>query len=56
MIGATIRFAKVASKIVTVALAAKNGYDFYQKGKKIKKAYNIFKKQKNKVKKIIKII
>lgn len=54
MIINAIRFIKVASKVVTVAWAAKNGYDLYQKGKKAKKAYDRIKSTKDKVKNIMK--
>lgn len=54
MIVTAFRFIKVASKVATVALAAKNGYELYQKGKKIKKAYDTIKGAKKKIKKFIK--
>lgn len=54
MIFTAIRFIKIASKVVTVALAVKSGYEFYQKGKKVKKVYDKIKSTKDKVKKIMK--
>lgn len=54
MIVNAIRFIKVASKVATVAWVAKNGYHIYQKGKKIKKAYDTMTGAKKKVKKFIK--
>lgn len=54
MIVTAIRFIKVASKVATVAWAAKNGYELYQKGKKIKKAYDTVTGVKKKARKFIK--
>ena len=54
MIIATYRLIKVASKVATVAWAAKGGYDLYQKSKKAKKVFDKIKSTKNKVKKLIK--
>lgn len=54
MIVTAIRFIRVASKVATVAWAAKSGYDLYQKGKKVKKVYDKIKSTKDKVKKIMK--
>lgn len=54
MIINAIRFIKVASKVATVVWATKNGYDLYQKGKKIKKVFDTVVVAKKKVKKFIK--
>ena len=40
MILNAIRFIKVASKVATVAWAAKSGYDIYKKGKKVYEVYD----------------
>lgn len=54
MIITAIRFIRVASKVATVAWAAKNGYDIYQKGKKVKQVYDKINKAREKAKKFIK--
>lgn len=54
MILNAIRFIKVASKVATVAWAAKSGYDIYKKGKKVYEVYDKVKKTKDKVKKVLK--
>lgn len=54
MILNAIRFIKVASKVATVAWAAKSGYDIYKKGKKVYEVYDKVKKTKDRVKKVLK--
>lgn len=54
MIITAIRFIRVATKVASVAWAAKNGYELYNHGKKVKKFYDTIKGTKKKVKKFIK--
>jgi hypothetical protein len=53
MINSAIKIAKLASKTVTVVMAAKTGYDIYKQGEKVYKGYKKIKSISDKAQKTV---